>query len=377
MSMRKRFHRNRFQQAILACAAAACLLVPSPSTHASSVMMLSGSVASAIAKYFGKEGAEEAAEYLAKKGGKEIAERVASKAAQHGGDEAVEQLAKYVGKHGPDALRALDNVPAVGPILNALDEIPEAQLKAALARLAAGTPGRELAEAVGKHGSKALASELKHPGVGLALVRALGDDGAELAAKMTSEQAIALAKHADDIAKLPIAQRNGLVSLIGKDMGKVVGFLGDFVKANPTKTLFTVATTTVILAEPERILGGDEIAFDADGNPVLISKKGIAGRTIEATGAAAKHVSDGYVQPVFKTALAFIATFFALWLGLKLWHAHKREQLKTQTLQDEQTNTETVEALGVTPKERAQPSATTPSSDDTNQVASSNKHDAT
>ena len=210
----------------------------------------------------------------------------------------------------------------------------------------------------------------------MALVRALGDDGAELAAKMTSEQAIALAKHADDIAKLPIAQRNGLVSLIGKDMGKVVGFLGDFVKANPTKTLFTVATTTVILAEPERILGGDEIAFDADGNPVLISKKGIAGRTIEATGAAAKHVSDGYVQPVFKTALAFIATFFALWLGLKLWHAHKREQLKTQTLQDEQTNTETVEALGVTPKEPAQASAT-PSSDDTNQVASSNKHDAT
>ena len=327
--------RNRFQAALLICATVSCLLInsPTPARATPPLLLMSRSMAKAIAKYFGKEGAEEAAEYLAKQGGKQIAERVAAKAAQQGGEEVVEQVAKYVGKHGPDALRALDNVPSVGPIISALSEIPEAQAKAALARLAAGTTGRELAEAVGKYGGKALASELKHPGVGMALVRALGSDGAELAAKMTSEQAVALAKHADDIAKLPIAQRNGVISLIRQDIGKVLGFFGNFVKANPTKSLFTVAATTVILAEPERILGGDEIAFDAEGNPVLISKKGIAGRTIEATGQAAKHISDGYVQPVFQTVLAFVATFFALWLALKLWHAHKREQLKTKASQ--------------------------------------------
>ncbi len=43
----------------------------------------------------------------------------------------------------------------------------------------------------------------------------------------------------------------------------------------------------MILAEPDRILGGDELTFDSDGNPIVISKQGLAGRTIAATGASA------------------------------------------------------------------------------------------
>ena len=117
---------------------------------------------------------------------------------------------------------------------------------------------------------------------------------------------------------------------------RMATFVGDFVKANPGKTLFTVASTTLVLAEPERILGGDEIVFDAEGNPVLISKGGIVGRSIEATGQAAKHVSDGYIRPLYLTLMAFLGTFFALWLMLKLWHVHKREKLKTQRIADEQ-----------------------------------------
>jgi len=300
------------------------------------VIAVASSIGRGIVKYFGKEGAEEGAKYFAKQGGKQLATKVAAKAVKQGGDDAVEQVARYVGKHGPDALKAMDNAPSIVPVLRALEEIPATQVKSALTKLAAGTTGRELAETVSKHGAKAITSELNHPGVGMALVRALGDDGAELATKMTKDQAITVAKHVDDLAKLPSAQRTGVMAMFRKDTDRMAGFIGDFVKANPGKSLFTVATTTLVLAEPERILGGDEVVFDADGNPIVVSKGGIIGRSIDATGKAAKHVSDGYIRPLYLTLMAFLATFFGLWIMLKLWHTHKREKLKTQKILDEQ-----------------------------------------
>ncbi len=226
-----------------------------PSLNAMPVPAVASSVGKAILKYFGKEGSGQAAEYLTKKGGKEVLERVSVNAARQGGDEAVEQVAKLTGKYGPDALAALDNSSAVLPVINALDELPEAQVKAALTKLAAGAPGRELAEATGRFGAVALRTELQHPGVGLVIVRSLGDEGAELASRLSTEQAIAIGRHADDLAKLPAAQRSGVLAMMRNDTERVVGFVGRFVEANPGKTLFTVATTTVILAEPERILG--------------------------------------------------------------------------------------------------------------------------
>lgn len=319
----------------LLCAFLTVLMLSAPAQG-----QVATSVTRAITKYFAKEGSEEGAEYLAKQGGREMVERVAGAAAREGGDEAVEQVAKLAGKYGPEALTALDNAPSIMPVLSALDEIPEAQAKAALARLAAGSAGRELADTVTKYGSAALRSELMHPGVGTALVRSLGDDGAELASKLTSEQAIAVARHADDIAKLPQAQRTGVLSLLRQDTEKAVGFVGRFVENNPGKTLFTVATTTVILAEPDRILGGDEIVFDAEGNPIVVTKKGLADRGIAAGGEAVGHVSDQYIRPLYLTAMVFIGTFVALWMMLKLWHINRREKMKTKAAQKKITQGE-------------------------------------
>ncbi|MGB7346243.1 MAG: hypothetical protein WBD20_18640 [Pirellulaceae bacterium] len=324
--------RSKFVVVVL-CGLIVCVSVPPVSAQTSGV---ASSVGRAVMKYFGKEGFEEGTEYLAKQGGRQLAEKVAAKAVQQGGDDAVEQVARYVSKHGPDALKALDNAPSIGPVLSALDEIPATQVSSALTKLAAGTTGRELAETVSKHGAKAITSELNHPGVGMALVRALGDDGAELATKMTTDQAITVARHIDDLAKLPAAQRTGVMAMFRNDVDRMTSFVGDFVKANPGKSLFTVATTTIVLAEPERILGGDEVVFDADGNPIVVSKGGIVGRSIDATGKAAKHVSDGYVRPLYLTLMAFLGTFFVLWMLLKLWHTHQREKLTTQKMVDEQ-----------------------------------------
>ena len=301
-------------------------LLPVPPADA----QVTTSIARSIAKYFGKEGAEAATEYMAKQGSEELVARVSRAAISQGGDDAVEEVAKLVTKHGPDALSALDNAPSIMPVLSALDEIPEAQAKAALARLAAGTAGRELAESATKYGAAALRSELKHPGVGMALIRSLGDEGADLASKLTTDQAIAVARHADEIAKLPQAQRTGVLSMLRSDTEKMVGFVGRFVENNPGKTLFTVATTTVILSEPDRILGGDEVVFDADGNPIVVTKTGLVDRGMSAGGEAAAHVSAQYLRPLYLTAVAFVGTFVALWMMLKLWHVNRRERMKSE-----------------------------------------------
>ena len=67
------------------------ILMPQP-THAVPVMQIGSSIGKAVLKYFGKEGSEEAAEYMAKKGGREMVKRVTASAARQG-DEAVEQVA--------------------------------------------------------------------------------------------------------------------------------------------------------------------------------------------------------------------------------------------------------------------------------------------
>ena len=295
--------------------------------HAAPALLSGSAVARSVMKYFGKEGAEEATEFLARQGGRELAERVGSAALREGGEEAAEQVSRLAAKHGPDALKALDNVPQLAPVLAALDELPESQVRGALARLAAGKAGRELAQSVARRGAAALRSDLAHPGVGAALVRSFGDDGAELATELSTDQAIAVARHADELAALPSTQRQGVLALLHQDAERMVSFMGRFAADNPGKTLFTAATTTVLLAESERILGGDEIVFDAEGNPIVVSKAGLAGRTIQAGGKVVAEVSETYLRPLYLTGLIFLVTFASLFLLAKLYHTHQQAKL--------------------------------------------------
>lgn len=304
------------------------ILTTVPRSHAGTAtgLMSGTSIAKAIMKYFGREGTQEATEYLARNGGRELAEQISARAIKEGGKEAADQISRLAAKHGPDVLAALDNAPSIAPVLSALDELPESQVRAALTQLSAGAAGRELAETVARVGSTALKSELKHPGVGGLLAKTLGDDGAKLATELTTDQAVAVARHADDLAKLPTSQRTGVLSLMRSDAERMAGFLARFAEANPGKTLFTAATTAIVLAEPDRILGGDEIVFDADGNPVLISKSGLAGRTMQAGGQVIAEVSNSYIRPLFLTGLAFLVTSATLFLMLKLWHSHQQHK---------------------------------------------------
>lgn len=305
---------------VLRCILWCAMVIAAPNAHA--VPAVVAPVLKAVAKYFGKEGSSQATEFMTKKGGKELVRKVTANVAADGGDEAVQQLAKLVSRHGPETLSALNGVASPRAVMSAIEQLPDDQVAAALARLASGGAGRELADATANLGVKVLTSELKHPGVGLVLVRSLSDDGVELASRLSTDQAITVARHADDIAKLPTSQREGVLAMLRNDTEAMVKFAGRFAKANPGMTLFTVATTGIILAEPDRILGGDEIVYDADGNPILMRKSGLVDRTVETTvsagGEVLGHISNSYVKPLFYTALAFVTTFAALFVILKM-----------------------------------------------------------
>ena len=156
---------------IVFCIFFACIVVSSvgcSATAKESAMGPGSVILKALAKYLGKESIEEASEQLAGIGGRELFERAARKIASEGGEDLADRAATLTLKHGPEVLRAIDNSPVkTKTILNALEEIPEDQVVSASRRLAAGSEGVEVANAVAKYGTNALRTELAHPGTQL------------------------------------------------------------------------------------------------------------------------------------------------------------------------------------------------------------------
>ncbi len=227
---------------------------------------------------------------------------------------------KTTGKYGPETIRALKEADQVAPILKSLDELPESSIATALQRLS-GEGGKDLSQAVSQFGVRALKTELTHPGVGTSLVRNLGEDGIALGEKLTRKEAITLAQHAEDIAKLPATQRSGVLELLHRDAKGMVGFMGKFVEKNPGKTLFAASATTVILAESDRILGGDEVVFDENGIPHLLSRPGLSGRVLEQT-------ERSIVKPLMVYLAPVVALGVAAWLSIKVWFGYRTSKLR-------------------------------------------------
>jgi hypothetical protein len=293
---------------MLTVASVCCAIVPG-----------SGALVRSLAKHAGEEGTEK----LSKEVGEATLERLTVKLAGEGGEEATEQVASLTVKYGPDVIRAVDNAPSATTVLKAVDELPAEQMPAAFGRLAAGSQGRELAETVVEHGAGALRSELAHPGIGGALVRKLGVEAAELAPTLTKDQAVTLASHADDIAKLPKEQRESIMAWIRYDTERVLAWMGDFVKQNPGKTLFTVATTTVILSESDRILGDYEWVVGADGVARLEAKPGL----VERLGKPTIDVANRGLTLLIRVAVGLLAAIVGTYAGIKLWwHWREKQQ---------------------------------------------------
>lgn len=271
----------------------------------------------ATARFFGKAGAREIGEELAEYGGETFVRNLAQRLAREGGEEALEKVVALTGKYGPDVLRAVDNAPSPTTLLRALDDIPTDQVGPAIKRLSAGSQGKTLATLVERHGTHVLRTEIAHPGVGVRLVQNLGDDGIRLSRRLGREEAITVARHAEDIASLPSDQKSNVLRLLYEDTKRMVEFMGRFVERNPGKTLFTAATTTIVLANAERVLGGDDIIIDKDGNPQVVSKPGLLGRT-----------ATDLLRPILNVLLPLIAVGASAWIGIKLWFAYRLNRLK-------------------------------------------------
>lgn len=272
-----------------------------------------------VARYFGKASAKELGQELAQYGGKKAARQLAARLVREGGEGGLQRASALAAQYGPDVLRALDHAPSTRTLLRALDDLPPQDVALALRRLSAGSQGRRLATVVERHGAGALRAELAHPGLGGQLVRLLGDDGVKLAASLNHNQVITLTQHADDIGMLAAAQRTGLMRLFYDDTKGMIAFIGRFMEQHPGKVLFTGATTTVILSNADRILGGADLVLDADGNPTVASKPGLMDRLVE-------RVVEGVLHPLLSVLLPIIAIGAALWIAIKLWPMYRRQR---------------------------------------------------
>jgi hypothetical protein len=195
--------------------------------------------------------------------------------------------------------------------MKVLEELPKDAVSPALRRLAADAEGRSLAKLTTQYGAKALVAETRHPGIGGQLVRHLGEEGAELATKLDTNQAIVLARHTEDIAKLAPTQREGVIQLLHSDGKRLVAFLGRWMEENPGKTLFTAAATTVLLTNSDAILGGGTIV-DGPNGPEFVPRPGLAERMLQSL-----------LVPILKVLLPVVAVGAAIWILIKLGVAYR------------------------------------------------------
>lgn len=260
-------------------------------------------IAEAIAKKGGKEAAQELAEF----GGKQKIQEVLEKAAKEGGDELVEKVIRYGRKYGLSAVKTIDNAPAL--YVKALDGIPETLVERAL--WAAQREPAVMTRLLSQHGSDALQIAARYRGVGTYIVATLGDDGIRMARHLSENQAVILARHADDIAGLPSAQKGQVVEAILAAPGRLI----DYMEKHP-KVFMTAAGITTLVALKDDVLGKDEeITINPDGSTTT-RKRGFVERIL-----------DMFQKPI-SAVLVVLAVIVGCWGAVKIWGSYRRERVK-------------------------------------------------
>lgn len=284
-------------------------------------------IAVAVGRYLGTKTASETAKEIAKIGGKEVVEGLARRTVAEGGDQALKRVVTNTTKYGPDYVRVLGRASSPVSLVGTLDELPADSVQRAIGLLGKKGSGEALQSIVEKAGVRALEADLAHPGIGASLVETLGDDGYRLATTLGGDDAITLARCAPAIGKLPQAEKASVLKLLHDDAAGMVSFMGRFIEKNPGKVLFTPAATIVILANSERLLGGDDIVLDAEGNPVVVSKPGLLERG-----------ANGFLDrlmPFLITAMALVSVGAMVWLGVRLFYVWQHERLRLERAKQE------------------------------------------
>ena len=220
------------------------LLSPLPAALAQA-----GPIARAIARELAEKLGERGARELAEAGGETAVREVIEKAAKEGGETLAREVAGYAEKYGAQSLRAFREAPAA--MAQGMKKIPAEFAEGAM-RAAAREPAL-VARLATEIGEDALIVAAKHPGVGADIATKLGREGCAVAKNLTTADTIRLARFSDDLARLPAAERTGLLKRIGKAPGKVM----DYVERHPN-ILKTAAATAVALVAMDRLIGDAE-----------------------------------------------------------------------------------------------------------------------
>jgi len=267
----------------------------------------------ALGRFAARDAAGALADQIAKLGGKTAVEEFSSRIAEDGGDAAIARAAHVIEEFGPAALTTLAKMPHPASVLEVLGDLSPEEARRAIGYLGRAD-GEALADATKRFGAAALKLELQHPGVGAKIAEDLGADGIAVARQLPTDRAIILARKSSEIAALPEAQRTALLAKAARHAYDFV----DFLESHP-KFAFTVAATTVLLEEKDRIFGGTKIALDAHGVPVAVVTSGLFERLFQTTFAG---LQNAVLAPV---GLA-IALLIGGWGAIKLLFLYRRHR---------------------------------------------------
>ena len=250
---------------------------------------LATDLAESVMRRAAGESAEKTARELAEFGGSRAIREVLEQAQKEGGEVLMKQVAAQTEKHGLLALQALKGAPA--PVIRALDGVPAGLAENSLRALVREPAAMQ--KLATEFGSSALETAAKHPGLAVPIGSRLGGEGLDTARRLTLDQAAALSRHADDLAKLPAAERSQFLSMIRDAPAKALTWL----ETHPRLLIAGSATTAVVLARKE------------------IFGEGVQQGLIER---AAASLYRNFEKPV-NLMLGVLAAVALVWGGCKVW----------------------------------------------------------
>lgn len=270
--------------------------------HASLVTSGAKEIAEAIMKQGSKESLQELAEF----GGNQAIQEALERVAREGGDELVAKAVKFGKAHGVGAVKTIERAPTL--YIKSLEAMPKNLVQRAL--WAAQRDPLVMERLMALHGPEALDIATRFRGVGAEIMVKLGDNGIRAARGLTESQAVVLARHADDIAVLPGAHRQGVLQALTAAPGRIL----DYLEQHP-RILMTSAGVGTILALKDDMIGVEEETINPDGS-TRTRKTGFVERIIST-----------FRTPLM-LILALCAAIVGGWGTVKIWGCYRLERVR-------------------------------------------------
>ena len=261
-----------------------------------------GKLAKQLVERITEKGGSKATRELVELGGEKGVHKILETASREGGEQLAERLAASATTHGSVILQGAKVSPA--KFLTAFESVEPALREAALQGIR-----REpdlMARLVAEVGRDALLVEARHPGVGIKMLKELGADGANVAAKLSTDEAVQLSRIAKSVGGAPATQRRELLDLVAKAPAKTMSLL----EKHP-KVLTTAAMLTAFLASKEQLFGSEEVIVGPDGKIIKVGKPGFVSGILSL-----------FHGPVSGLLYLVGATFVA-WAGIKIWGTYR------------------------------------------------------